>query len=845
MPVRATRTLVTRPSLPAPLKSLERLASNLLWTWQPGVRRAFTAIDPDLWETAGRNPVRLLQSLTPADLHRLTEDEQYIALLAEATAEFDAYLAAPTAPVDGLSVDGKVAYFSLEFALSASLPIYSGGLGVLAGDHLKSASDLSIPLVGVGLFYHQGYFQQVLASDGWQNEEYSTVDPAFQPFTLATSPDGSAAVVSVTVGGRTIHARAWEVHVGRIRLILLDANIDANSPSDREVTARLYGGDSEMRLRQEAVLGIGGVRILRELGINAEVYHMNEGHSSFLGLERSRVLVDEQQMQFGAARLAVAASTVFTTHTPVAAGIDVFPADMLIRQLADEFPDAVLNHAELVGLGRIHPGDHAEPLSMAVLGLRLSRFRNGVSELHGDVSRRLWSAAWYGVPEEFTPIGSVTNGVHLPTWVAPEMASLFDRQLGNSWRTHPADETSWERLKSAPAAGTWEIRNRKRQELVDHVRATLKDDALSRGLPAGQPALDPNALTIGFARRFAMYKRANLLFRDPARLARIVNDPERPVQFLFAGKAHPRDEQAKGLIREVMSFTRMPEFRGKIVLLERYDMDLAAHFVQGSDIWLNNPERPLEASGTSGMKAVANGALHASVLDGWWAEAYSPGLGWAIGADILEDPAAQAARDAESLYELLETEIRGAFYTRDADGVPQDWMRRVHGSIAAYAPRFNTDRMVLDYTRAAYAPAAIAGAAIREGNYHAARELDTWLQLCRQEWHGMKILSVDDNSEEFGEPSTRRTIQVQLHPSRLRPSDLRVDACWGSATLEGVLTPDGATALSLDRVTEDGTCLFSGQVRIAGAGRSGYAIRVLPSHPSLAWPLDTGLILWA
>ena len=824
---------------------MEAIARNFLWTWQPPLRQVFERIDAARWESLGHNPVRMVQSLTPADCDRLAKDDDFLAALGYAASLQESYLAAEHNPPAGLEPGQVIAYFSLEFAITESLPIYSGGLGVLAGDHLKSASDLSLPLIAVGLYYREGYFQQVLAPDGWQQEEYSTVDPAQQPFALVLRENGDELRIGVTVAGRVVQVRVWEVHVGRVRLFLLDSNAPENAAEDRDITGRLYGGDAELRLKQEMLLGIGGVRVLRDLEFKVAVFHMNEGHSSLLGLERSRLLVREDGLSVAAARHAVAASTAFTTHTPVAAGIDEFTPDMLGRNLGPEFAEAGLDTGTILSFGRMNPADQSEPLSMAVLGLRLSGFRNGVSRLHGEVSRRLWNGAWAGVPEEQIPIGSVTNGVHLPTWVAPEMADLFDRHLGDAWRRNPSDPASWENLANIPPEETWAIRNAKRQQFVERVRHAKREDALSRGLPANDSPLDAGILTIGFARRFAAYKRATLLFRDPDRLSRILNHAEYPMQIVFAGKAHPRDQQAKDLIRAVVTESRRPEFAGRVVLLEHYDVDLARTFVQGSDIWLNTPTRPLEASGTSGMKAVANGSLHASVLDGWWAEAFMPGLGWAIGAgDKIESPEAQAARDAESLYQLLESEVPRLFYDHREHGVPTEWVHRVHGSIAAYAPRFNTNRMVQDYAVSAYGPAARAGLRLAADNYAAARALAEWLENARRHWGEVKILAVDD--EPVTGNSAAMNVTVQIHPGSLHGEDFQVDVCHGVSTLDGALSPTASTQLALVSRAEDGTCRYAATVSFAAtSGRVGYAVRVLPSHPELAWPFDAGLVLWA
>ncbi|MBE0608349.1 MAG: alpha-glucan family phosphorylase, partial [Dehalococcoidia bacterium] len=685
MRLRASRSLLVEPALPPALEPLRRLSENLFWTWNTDAVALFERIDRDAWQETGHNPVRLLQGVSALQWEALADDDGFRRHLERVADAFDAYMARPAlVQVAGTSEREVIAYFSLEFALTESLPNYSGGLGVLAGDHLKSASDLGIPLVGVSLLYHEGYFRQQLGPDGWQHEEYSDIDLAGQPVKPVHGAKGEPIEVAVPFDGREVYARVWRLDVGKTPLYLLDTNIEPNSAQDRQLTARLYGGDSETRIQQEMVLGIGGVRALHALDLHPAVCHMNEGHSALLGVERIRMMMEENGVSFAEARIPVTSATVFTTHTAVAAGIDLFAPDLLRRHLGHYYASMGLDDHGFLGLGRTTPTDDTEPFSMALLGLRLSGYRNGVSKLHQTVSRRLWDAAWPNLPLEQVPIAAVTNGVHLPTWVAHEIGDLYDRYVGPGWRDDPVN-ADWQRVFEIPDEELWRVHERQRERLVLRARAQHAEDLVRRGRAvaggsAGQP-LDSRALTIGFARRFAGYKRATLLFRDPERLAAILNNPERPVQFVFSGKAHPRDEPAKALIREVLQFSRRPEFRDRLILLERYDIDLARSLVQGADVWLNTPLRPLEASGTSGMKSVANGGLHMSVMDGWWWEAYRPGLGWAIGRDRLDDdPEAQDAFDADSVYDLIENELVPAFYDRDPDGIPHAWTERMKAS---------------------------------------------------------------------------------------------------------------------------------------------------------------------
>jgi glycogen phosphorylase len=851
MRLRATRTFQVDPQLPAPLEPLRIIVRNLFWTWHTDALLLFERMDRQLWRATGHNPARMLQLMPRAELERLAHDDGFLMHLERTRAALEAYLARPPhASVPGTGGPDIIAYFSLEFALTESLPNYSGGLGVLAGDHLKSASDLGLPLVGVGLIYHQGYFSQVLGPDGWQHEEYHDIDIAAQPLQLLHDDQGAPLEIVVPFDGRDVHARVWRLDVGKTPLILLDTNVDTNSANDRQITARLYGGDFDTRIQQEMVLGIGGVRALDALGMHPAVCHMNEGHSALLGVERIRMLMEATGASFDEARLPVTAATAFTTHTAVAAGIDLFPPDLVRKHLGHYYAAMGLDARTFIGLGRINPDDEGEPFSMALLGLRLSGFRNGVSKLHRSVSQRLWANAWPGLPEDQAPIGSITNGVHLPTWVSHDMGELYDRYVGPQWREDPFDTAQWQRVHEIPAQAIWDAHEKRRERLVIRAREQYMLGGSRQGLAAADPilgrALDPNTLTIGFARRFAGYKRATLLFRDPERLARIINNPDRQVQFIFAGKAHPRDEPGKQLIREVLQFSRRPEFRDRLVILEGYDVEVARALVQGCDVWLNTPLRPLEASGTSGMKAVANGAIHMSVLDGWWWEAYRPGVGWAVGRDhVDDDPETQDAYDAASLYDLLENEVAPLFYDRDKDGLPMAWIEMMKRSIARFAPRFNTNRMVSEYAADAYTPAARSWRRLREDGMRVARDQADWLHRIQASWDSVRVLNVIDDARErmMAGEAVKITVQAQL--SGLTPGDVRFDAIYGRTQPEGGLETTHELPLAFAGQSEDGACSYAGTLEPEEGGRAGYVIRAMPHHADLHNPFATGLVHWA
>jgi starch phosphorylase len=849
MRVRPIKTFTVSPALPDELQALSRLSRNLAWSWNTDASSLFERIDPEAWAATSHNALAVLQMCPEARLQALAHDPDFLDHLHRVAADFDAYLAQPPRiDVPGTGGNEVIAYFSLEFALTESLPNYSGGLGVLAGDHLKSSSDLGLPLVAVGLLYHQGYFTQRLALDGWQHEEYHQIDIAAQPLTRARDARGAPVFISVPLGDAHMRAALWRLDVGKASLILLDTALEENGELGREICGRLYGGEAQLRLRQEIVLGIGGVRALYALGMQPVVCHMNEGHSALLALERIRTLMETTGATFDEARLPVSAATVFTTHTAVAAGIDLFPPELVEQELGSYYAAMGLDAHSFIGLGRMDPHNVHEPFSMALLGLRLSATSNGVSRIHGGVSRRLWADAWPDLPEEDVPIGSITNGVHLPTWVNHEIGQLYDRAMGPGWRDNPDHAETWQHVYDIDDRELWWVHQEQRRRLIRHARDQYEASAARNGLAtsdiAGLRVLDPEILTIGFARRFAGYKRATLLFRDVERLGRIVNHAERPVQFIFAGKAHPRDDGAKQMIREVQQTSLLTELRGRIVLLDHYDVALARLLVQGCDVWLNTPLRPLEASGTSGMKAVANGALHASVMDGWWSEAYRPGAGWAIGRDRPDDsPEVQDVFDAASLYDLLEAHIAPAFYTRDAEGVPRDWIGKMKRSIATYAPVYNTGRMVREYASSAYAPAAHGWDSLTRDNLRPARELAEWLARVRAAWPQVHVASVDDDARDEWQAGEPITVRACVQPGALTADDLCVEAVHGHAQLDTGLETDVVTRLEL-LPSREGVLVYGGEVRPGGGGRMGYTVRVVAHHPGLQNPLALGLVRW-
>jgi glycogen phosphorylase len=696
-------------------EKLTQLASNLWWSWQPEVTAIFREIDPALWSEVSHNPILLLRAYPPEKLESRARDEVLHSRINWAYRRWQEYMVSTDTWGDthaGVLGHRPAAYFSAEFGLHESLRIYSGGLGVLAGDHLKSASDLGVPLVAVGLFYHEGYFSQIIDKSGWQGEDYTQVDPSTLPLQECRMENGDPVVISVETRHGSIFARVWKLHVGRVDLYLLDTNINRNTDEDRNLTARLYGGDQRTRIRQEIMLGVGGVRALTAMGIKPRVIHLNEGHSAFAPLEIIRMRMKHDGMSFDEALRDTAACGVFTTHTPVPAGHDRFDGGLIDEHIGPLGEELGLNHEGLMGLGRVDPQNPNESFCMTVLAFKTSRRANGVSNLHGVVSRRMWRSLWPWRSEEEIPIGHITNGVHVPTWLAAQMRVLYDRTLPEKWYLKTGQASVWRGIDNLTPGELWETHQSLKNRLIIYARRRLTIQAERHKQSAAEIAklqsyLDPQALTIGFARRFAPYKRADLITRDMDLLAKLVSDVTQPVQFVFAGKAHPADDNGKAILQKIFQMAQDERFRGRVVFLEDYDINLGRHLVQGVDVWLNNPRRPLEASGTSGQKVVLNGGLNLSVLDGWWAEAFDGQNGFAIGdGETHVHQETQDGRDGDALLKVVTEEVIPLYYDRDQDDLPQEWIRRMKRSIRTLGWRFNADRQVMDYVRETYIPAA-------------------------------------------------------------------------------------------------------------------------------------------
>lgn len=856
--MKAIRRFTVRPVLPEPLRPLSDLARNLRWSWHAETRDLFRSVDPGRWAAAGADPVRLLGSVAAERLTELAGDRDFLDRLDAVAAGLDAYMTGERwyqAQPDRLPT--AVAYFSPEFGITAALPQYSGGLGILAGDHLKAASDLGVPLIGVGLLYRHGYFRQSLSRDGWQQEHYPVLDPNELPLDQLKQPDGTPAQVTLALpGDRSLRARIWLAQVGRIPLLLLDSDIEENDLGERGVTDRLYGGGSEHRLLQEMLLGIGGVRAVRtycELTghVAPEVFHTNEGHAGFLGLERIAEL-RSQGLDFDAALEAVRAGTVFTTHTPVPAGIDRFDRELVARHFG---PHAELPNMEVDRILRLgmesYPGGEPNLFNMAVMGLRLAQRANGVSVLHGQVSREMFAGLWPGFDSEEVPITSVTNGVHAPTWVAPEVYRLGARQIG-AQRAEEAlsvgDSDRWDSVADIADQDIWELRRSLRELLVLEVRERLRASWRQRGAGAAElgwidGVLDPDVLTIGFARRVPSYKRLTLMLRDRDRLMSLLLHPERPVQIVVAGKAHPADDGGKRLIQELVRFADDPRVRHRIVFLPDYGMAMAQKLYPGCDIWLNNPLRPLEACGTSGMKAALNGCLNLSVLDGWWDEWFQPDFGWSIptadGAGT--DPERRDAIEAAALYDLLEQRITTSFYDRGRGGLPDRWIDMVRRTLSLLGPKVLAGRMVREYVERLYTPAAHAHRAM---DAESARALAGWKARVRAAWHAVTVDHVETSvTATTAQLGTTLGLRVRVGLGGLKPEDVEVQAVSGRVDEEDRITDAAAVALKPVGVPDgDGRWVYEGPLTLDRTGPFGYTVRILPGHRLLASGAELGLV---
>jgi starch phosphorylase len=842
------KTFKVMPDVPEKLTPLYDIAYNIKLYWTPDTIKLFTRMDSKLWDNTRHNPVKMLGEIKQERLNELAADEGYVLEVSRIHKNLQEYLdfsktqAPPQTP--------SIGYFSLEYGLTEALPIYSGGLGVLAGDHIKSSSDLGIDLKGIGLLYQLGYFRQYLNKDGWQQDFHDTNDFYNMPIKEELDKNGQAVEIEVQLPGRTLFLKVWRLSAGRVTIYLMDSNIDKNSPNDQKLTAQLYGGDREMRLQQEIILGIGGIRLLDRLGIHVDAIHMNEGHSSFAIFERAHRFMTQQNLSFEEALEVTRKTAVFTTHTPVPAGNDEFHPDLVKRYFTEYCKNLGISIDFFLSFGRIKPEDKDSNFSMPVLAIRQASYVNGVSKLHGEIAQAMWKHLWQDVPTEHIPIGHVTNGVHLASWLSIEMMELFRRYLGDNWQEKQDQLSRWQRTENIPDPELWRVHCVRRRRLIYFIRERLKKQLIEKGaspqlIKESQEALDPEVLTIGFARRFATYKRGDLIFRDIERLMKLVDDALNPVQLIFAGKAHPQDHAGKEIIKRIIHALNDNRLWNRIVFIEDYDMNVARYMVQGVDVWLNNPLRPHEASGTSGMKAAVNGALNLSVLDGWWDEAYDHNNGWAIGSgEVYDDRGYQDEVESKTIYSIIENDIIPMFYEHSPDGLPREWIKMMKNAFITVTSFFNTHRMIKEYGSKFYHPAGKNYTTLSQENFKQAKELVQWKNNMRNEFKNIQIGDLHFDDTKVYKINDHIPIETEVFTGNLEPEDINVDIYYGNITGNHQLSGTAIQHLTEIKPLENGKYLFSGHLPCQKTGKFGLKIRITPSHPLIINPYEMNLVLW-
>lgn len=852
------QTFTVYPSLPENLRFLQELSYNIYWDWDMEAKDLFMRLDRDLWSATVHNPVKMLGLISQEKLNKVANDDGYLASLERVKVNFNKYLSEPRwFQKNYPELIGKchIAYFSTEYGLSESVPIYSGGLGMLSGDHLKTASDMGLPLVAIGLLYRQGYFHQYLNADGWQQEWYEDMDH----FTLPIKPvlkDEKQLKISVPClgGNKPISAQVWLLQVGRVPLYLLDTNLEENDQAARDITQQLYGGDKETRIQQEILLGKGGFMVLHELGITPTVCHMNEGHSAFQAIQKIEFLMKEHNISFAEAQEVALAGNVFTTHTAVPAGIDYFSEELMLKYFRAWSESSGIDWNTFATLGKERTTDKSTDFCMAFLAIKMASHTNGVSKLHGVVSRDLWKRIWEGVPVNEIPISSITNGVHIRSWVSPDLASLFDRYIGPRWKDDPQNHTLWWRIFDIPDEELWRTHERRRERLVAFARKRLRKQLDARGATTGEiesagEVLNPESLTIVFARRFATYKRATLLFRDVARLKSIIGRPNMPIQFIFAGKAHPKDDSGKEFIRKLIHSIHKEGLRHDCVFIEDYDMNVARYLVQGADIWLNTPRRPLEASGTSGMKACSNGCIHFSILDGWWEEGYQKDNGWAIGRgeEYTEAEAEyQDYVDSNACYDLLEKEIVPMYYNRDRAGLPRLWIQTMKKSMVQSLSKFCSHRMLQEYFEDSYLPATRKSARMIDDSFIGAKRLAEWKTNIKRNWEKVHIINIELEENEQRRVGDELTVRANIKIDGLKREDVIVQAYYGELNSDREIVGGKAINMEFDPDKSAGeTYSYEAQIPCYRSGRFGFTVRIMPYNRELNNLFETGLIQWA
>jgi len=842
------------PKVPDRINRLEEIAYNLWWSWNTETLKLFKAIDIDLWENCQKNPIKFINNVEQSKLEEAAVNEDFLSQYDLILSKFDSYMNETNTWFNKTypdKKDNKIAYFSAEYGLDESFPVYSGGLGILSGDHCKSASDLGLPFVAVGLLYRQGYFNQRINREGWQEATYSELDISELPVKPVCTQEGEELVINIDFPGRVVFAKVWQVNIGRIKLFMLDTNVESNSQYDREITARLYGGDQEMRIQQEIFLGIGGLKALKAMGISPTIYHMNEGHSAFICVELIKNLIADKHIPFADAKEIVSSCTIFTTHTPVPAGIDIFPIGLMDKYFGSYWNQMGISRHEFMELGMSQSNDAGQSFNMGVLALKVAGKKNGVSKLHGEVSRDIFGDVWPLVPKEEVPISHVTNGVHTLTWLDSNLKKLYDEYLPKNWETNISDPKVWKAIDKIPNRKLWEMHRHSKVKLFEIVRQNLKAQMERNGEHPGEilrvdSMLDPDVLTIGFARRFATYKRANLIFRDIERVKRILGNPDMPVQIIFAGKAHPADRPGQEIIKNIVDISKMPEFKGKVIMLENYNMNVARYLLHGVDIWMNNPRRPLEASGTSGQKAAINGAINFSILDGWWIEGYKNNSGWSIGKnEYYSSLNHQDNVDSDSIYTTLEKQIVPLYYTTDINGIPNDWVEKMKASIKVVAPEFSTERMIKDYTNDFYVPQMERYKSIGQDNYAKISDLCNWKNYITQNWDNIHINPINLTAYENNPICVNQSISPAClaYLGNINPEDVSVEVYYGKISNDGELHDSSSCSMKL--VQKNGDMYeYRAEIPMKNGGNYGFTYRVVPKNPMLINKQDMGLVKW-
>ncbi len=842
------------PKLPEKIRPLQEMSQNIWYSWNWEITKLCIRLDAETWENCDQNPVKMLSQLSQETLEKAANDDGFIASIDRVYQKYQDYISRKNWFTYQYpdKVDNKVAYFSLEYGLDTGLPVYSGGLGILSGDTLKSASDLGIPMVAVGLLYRYGYFRQYLSSDGWQQEKYVENDWYHMPIQPVKDEHGKPIIVTVDFLGTPVHIQIWKVSVGNVPLYLLDTNIPENPSKYREITSVLYGGDKDMRIRQEIILGIGGVKALRALGIEPSIYHMNEGHSWFLTLERIRFLMQERNLTFNEASQFIWSTTIFTTHTPVPAGNEKFDAVLVKRYLEGFVSKLGLDWKQFINIGKVFSDDDKEPFCMTVAALRNSAYANGVSELHGKISREMWHHIWPELPIADVPINSVTNGVHPRSWVSHDMDELYESYFGADYRNKPDVLTAWENIEKIPDAELWRIHSKRRERLVFFARKRLKKQLRRSGasqieIQQADQILDPQILTIAFARRFSTYKRGNLIFSDIDRLLKLINNKEFPLQLIFAGKAHPLDDPGKDIIKEIYHYTKDEKFNNRVIFIEDYDINVAKYLVQGADVWLNNPRRPLEASGTSGMKAALNGVLNLSVLDGWWCEGYADDTGFKIGnGEEYDSNDVQDHLEAEMLYNSIEKEIVPLFYKTDKNSVPSQWVKKMKATISMAGKGFSSHRMLMDYTKMFYVPGIEASLKLQKDDLALTKSVTKWFESMTKSWDSVHIKDVHipeiDSTIFVGQTFP---IKISIALGEINPQDVSVEIISGKLDSQEQIQDYTPTKAEHDNYDEKADAsIFSGEVTCLESGRFGITVRIIPKNDNLPHTFKPKLIQW-